>query len=190
MREKFIEVYDNLIPNEIQDRIEYTSLLKIPWYYTANVGTPDSKHYEPAHSHFFLNLDPQNPPDSLTHEYSFLLLDILYKLANQENIHIETIYAGRLFMHLPSPNPSQDQTHTDLHYPHWVCLYYVTDSDGDTILFESDAKTELTRITPKKGRVVFFDGSIPHCSTKPSKSTRVIVNFDFKGHKFGKKKEN
>ena len=187
MRKKFIEVYDDILPEEITDTIENLVLKQslIPLFYTHNVAKKNTKIFHPAFGDTFYD-----PIKNIYKPYSHMFLEVVYRLGNALDMVIEGVMQGRIFVHLPSPNPGLDQTHTDLHYPHWVCLYYVTDSDGDTILFESDAKTELTRITPKKGRVVFFDGSIPHCSTKPSKSTRVIVNFDFKGHKFGKKKEN
>tara|TARA_R110001632_G_scaffold227033_1_gene361223 strand:+ start:81 stop:641 length:561 start_codon:yes stop_codon:yes gene_type:complete len=184
--EKFIKVYDNLIPIEIQNLIESNSLVKLPWYYTNNFEEFEPDKSAPALSHFFLNsgTDVTNTLDSTPYPYSFFYSNILYRLAHKENLHIDTIYTGRLFMNLPTPNPTPDSIHIDLPYPHWVCLYYVTDSDGDTVLFEDDRKTEIKRITPKKGRIVFFDGSIPHHSSKPAKNTRVIVNFDFKGYKF------
>ena len=59
----------------------------------------------------------------------------------------------------------------------------MNDSDGDTILFKDDKKTEIKRITPKKGRIVFFDGLIPHCSSPPTKNHRAIVNINFIGEK-------
>ena len=86
-------------------------------------------------------------------------------------------------MHIPSLNQDKDIIHVDTITPHWVCLYYVCDSDGDTILYKDDYKTELKRITPKKNRIVFFEGSIPHCSTPPSNNHRIIINFNFIGEK-------
>lgn len=190
---KLVEIYDNLLHPDIIDQIESFSLSNnFPWYYTANISLPDSSKSLPGLSHFFIN--SSHPPHS-TYEYSFFYLNILYTLAHKRNINIEEIYNGRLFMHLPNPNPGPNMIHTDMTneegtIPHLVCLYYVTDSDGDTILYKDDKKTELQRVSPKKGRVVFFDGSIPHCSSSPSKNTRVIVNFDFNGTFFGEEKKN
>ena len=67
---------------------------------------------------------------------------------------------------------------------HYVCLYYVNDSEGDTIIFDNNKK-EIQRITPKKGRIVFFDGSLEHCSTRPSTRTRAVLNFNFTATKLG-----
>jgi ectoine hydroxylase-related dioxygenase (phytanoyl-CoA dioxygenase family) len=68
-----------------------------------------------------------------------------------------------------------------------VCLYYVTDSDGDTIFFD-DNENEIKRVSPKKGRIAFFDGTINHCSSNPTKLHRSVINFDFIGEYLDKQK--
>ena len=61
-------------------------------------------------------------------------------------------------------------------------LYYVNDTDGDTI-FYNDNEEEIKRVSPKKGRVVFFDGSIMHSASTPTQTHRAIINFSFTGEK-------
>jgi hypothetical protein len=66
---------------------------------------------------------------------------------------------------------------------HIVCLYYVNETDGDTLFYSRKRNGqdygEITqRVTPKKGRVVIFDGSIFHCSSPPTKTVRMNINFD------------
>ena len=179
MMEKFIEIHDNLIPTYLQDKIEHIACSSMPWYYLKNIAEENSSIYAPGFGHEFITADILNSPAKS--EFSHLLNNILYIFAYQRGILINNIMMGRLFMHLPTINPSRDEIHTDVDIPHLVCLYYVTDSDGETVLFENDKKTIIKSVSPKKGRIVFFDGSIPHCSTKPSESTRIIVNFDFFG---------
>jgi len=186
--EKFIEIHDNLIPNYLQNKIEHIACSSMPWYYLKNIAEKHSSLYAPGFGHEFITADILNSPAKS--DFLYLLNNVLYIFAYQRNIIINNILMGRLFMHLPTTTPSRDEIHTDVGIPHLVCLYYVTDSDGDTVLFEDDRKTIIKSVTPKKGRIVFFDGSIPHCSTKPSKSTRIIVNFDFFGDFFNKEKEN
>ena len=96
----------------------------------------------------------------------------------------------RFFHQPPSIKPITLPPHTDQETPHLSCIYYINDSDGDTILFKDDKKTEIKRIKPKQGRIVFFDGFIPHCSSRPALNTRAVLNFDFKGYKFGEEKKN
>jgi ectoine hydroxylase-related dioxygenase (phytanoyl-CoA dioxygenase family) len=61
-------------------------------------------------------------------------------------------------------------------------LYYVCDSDGDTIIYNekdiSDQYTIKEKVTPKQGRVVLFDGSLYHTAEQPLNNNRCIVNYD------------
>jgi hypothetical protein len=59
-------------------------------------------------------------------------------------------------------------------------LYYVEDSDGDTLMFADDKKTETQRITPQANKGVFFDSNVWHTSTQPTVAKRrVVINFVF-----------
>ena len=60
---------------------------------------------------------------------------------------------------------------------HKVFLFYINDSDGDTFFFNN--KEIFKRITPKKNRLVIFDGNIKHAGTHPIKSEkRIVLNID------------
>lgn len=79
--------------------------------------------------------------------------------------------------------------HVDSDQEHHVFLYYVNDSDGDTFFFNEtygsfneniEELTLNTRISPKAGRGVVFDGRIYHASSSPVDSEyRCILNVDF-----------
>ena len=72
-----------------------------------------------------------------------------------------------------------------------VAVYYVNDVDGDTVLFKQtrdnctpqdiiDGKLEIAQtVSPKKGRLVIFDGSIYHAVGKPKTDLRCIINYNF-----------
>ncbi len=68
-------------------------------------------------------------------------------------------------------------------------LYYVNESDGDTFLFnefyEKGKLPNLTlakRVSPKKNRVVLFDGRRYHAGSNPRHNReRIVINFVFKG---------
>ena len=88
--------------------------------------------------------------------------------------------------------------HTDHAMPHWTAILYFSDTDGDTIIYnerrdgvkyhlpslESDVGlTELIRITPKKNKIVFFDGLHYHTGHSPTKtSNRILLNVNFTWH--------
>ena len=77
-----------------------------------------------------------------------------------------------------------DTPHIDLEEDHFVMLYYVCDSDGDTIIYNEKVKSEnytiQQRITPKQGRVVLFDGACYHTAEQPLNNMRCVVNYNLK----------
>lgn len=173
---KFIKVYDNIISPKLIDTLENLLLgHSIPWVYIQNITNPSSNTYLPGFAYSFINKNTYAP-------FCFNISQILYNFTHKLNINLLDIIQARAFLQIPSLKSSPNEIHTDLEFPHWVCLYYVCDSDGDTILFD-DNENEIQRVSPKKGRIVFFDGSIKHCSSSPTKTHRAIVNFDFIGKK-------
>lgn len=61
-----------------------------------------------------------------------------------------------------------------------AAIYYVNETDGDTYFFDND-KNLLETITPKKGRLVLFDGNTLHTSRHPKYAeTRQVININFK----------
>jgi hypothetical protein len=73
-------------------------------------------------------------------------------------------------------------------------VYYVDDSDGDTIIFDkifcqtdetydpisAEPLPELLRYTPKKGSAIFFNGHRYHAGNYPNNySSRIVINYDF-----------
>jgi hypothetical protein len=180
----FIKVYDNILPLELSDAIEdliFGGHNRIPLFYNPNIATNNRSIFAPAFSSMFYESSK-----NLLSPNSHLFLEVLYRLGQFTNIAIQHIVQGRVFVHLPSPNPGPDEKHVDLLENHWVCLYYINDSEGDTIIFKDNGE-ERQRITPKKGRIVFFDGTLKHCSSRPATKTRAVLNFDFQGHPFGSK---
>ena len=58
-------------------------------------------------------------------------------------------------------------------------LYYVNESDGDTIFYD-DNKKEIKRFKPKKGTGLLFKSNILHAGSNPVKyDKRMVINFNF-----------
>lgn len=85
--------------------------------------------------------------------------------------------------------------HVDTDREHISIVYYVNDTDGDTHLYDTDLNsisnlnyiirdkkfehfTLNKKISPKKGRVVMFNGLTPHHSSYPTLRDRYVINFN------------
>ena len=94
---------------------------------------------------------------------------------------------------IPELKREYDNIHIDLAFEHLVVLYYVNDTDGDTFIFDKKSDYQninlasvenqnelkvIKRVSPKKGRVLVFDGNRYHSSSGPTKDIRCIINFD------------
>jgi hypothetical protein len=73
--------------------------------------------------------------------------------------------------------------HQPIHYDssdpsRYSILYYVHDSDGDTLFFSSEDKSKIVkRVSPKKGRAIIFDSNMFHAGCNPIVSPyRIVIN--------------
>ena len=105
------------------------------------------------------------------------------------------------FQHPLYSKDSYGMPHIDSLSNKWVMIYYINDSDGDTVLFNQklsfekemdengferekrigvDNYTILKRIQPKQGRILLIRGDQYHAGSPPIKSlTRGVINYVF-----------
>lgn len=171
------QIIDGILPQTYADEIERTLFnMSFPWYLLEDItysNTPQFKmlkpdEMNPGFMHYLLYENNEST------YFNFFKVIPHLALAKKFNYN-----QSRCFLQLPSnKQQKQNNIHTDNSFPHIVCLYYVNDSDGDTILFSEDRKTIIKTISPKKNRVVIFDGSIPHASSKPTIGKRAVINYN------------
>ena len=186
-----IIVIDDFVSLKYQEKIKHELLglnNNFPWYYVEDVtsaGDDDSQH-RAGFGHQYVELDDDDVSE-VKSLYHHLFTPMLSKACQYLKIPEAEIIQGRSFLQLPLKNIDTsivDSPHIDLDPgdEHIVVLYYVNDSDGDTIIYnereESSTYTEKQRVTPKQGRVVIFDGRQYHTAQQPSNGTRCIVNYN------------
>ena len=186
-----IIVIDDFISPEYQQKIK-DELLGLdndfPWFYTEDVtgaGDYDSQH-RAGFGHQYVFMD-DNDISHIESVYHHLFTPMLSKACQYLKMPETKVLQGRSFLQFPLKNIDTsvvDTPHIDIDEgdEHTVVLYYVIDSDGDTIIYnereESSTYTEKQRVTPKQGRVVIFDGRQYHTAQQPSNGTRCIVNYN------------
>jgi hypothetical protein len=188
---------DDVIPKLYQDQIEAeVSADTMAWFFTAESGRKvdvGTSYGGFSHVAYRFNKEGGAPPSSLT----ALLLPLLYTFCDKAGVPFKSLLRIRLglFTQNAAGGPYHNP-HVDFYLPHYNALYYVNDCDGDTFLFNEtyddvslERSIEYTRerkftiarqFSPKKGRMIGFDGRTYHASMHPQVSShRIAIAFSF-----------
>ena len=177
-------VIEELIPPESQDIIQYELEKNAEWRFVDDVSGAQSDYP----SYGFVHVMKHPNYGIISPMYAMVATKVFDAAVNKLSLDVKDIHYTRAFLQLPLSRPylkNHNGIHVDLPIPHIVCVYYVNDSDGDTIIYENTFGTDKTatmvphmRVTPKKGKAVLFDGMRYHCSSQPTTKHRCIVNLD------------
>ena len=186
-----IYVFDDIIEKDYQNKIKSILIGQVryndedfPWYYIDDVTA--SGDYETQKRGAFVH-DYVHYEYGIESDFHYLFLDLIKKSCSKLKIKEGDALQGRSFLQLPTniKREDVDSPHTDMSFQHFVMLYYVCDSDGDTIIYNEKIISEKgftvqKKITPKQGRVVLFDGSLYHTAQQPNHNLRCVVNYDLR----------
>jgi|SRR5947209_14783142 len=188
---------DDLLEPAVADAIEQAMTSpRFPWFFYANVnygtkppaerpGTfgPDPR-FEDSFG-FSSLLFPGADPAAPWLEHPKLIFETFAKRHGLTPTKMLRIKANLLVRSAEPGGPRPFTPHVDIPTPHWVLIYYVNDSDGDTVILDKtypdwqDAAVAHA-VGPKKGRAILFDGRHYHCGTSPAKhDVRIVLNYDF-----------
>lgn len=199
-----IQVYDDLLPPTLVDRIEQILTNEhFYWFALDNLslgGQEAKREFVLPEGYRYIETSGMTKPfysfSTWYDPYSMYMLTrmIIDYFCEASGTQIEQLI--RVKANLLTPNPNAEYNNDNcIHYPHidfyndhLVLVYYVNDSDGDTVIFnekwdgEKDNIVELSmnkRVTPKRGRIVAFDGRYYHTSQNPVNSPeRIILNIN------------
>lgn len=193
-----IQVLDKFLPEGFENNIENLLFnVDFPWFFNSQTV------YEDMHKGYFFN--DKNTVTGSQFNHTFLydnkinsdfctsITPILFYLGIYSKVKVDKPI--RIKANLTMPDVTYDRKwHRPAHYDTLennviTAIYYVNDSDGDTIFFEDPEDKslsnvhelkEIKRITPKKGQLVYFDSKILH-SNALNKNTkhRCVINFNF-----------
>ena len=194
MKDKIL-VFDDIIDLEYQERIRNILIGEktfegyfFPCYFTKDVTRQmdEDSQKRSAFFHGYVISNDDNTIGTIDSVFHDLFVSLIENACNKIDKKNVSIIKGRSFLQLPInfKGEREDTPHVDIVGDHFVILYYVCDSDGDTIIYneqvKSDRYTVQKRITPKQGRVVLFDGSYYHTAEQPLNNIRCVVNYDLK----------
>tara|TARA_Y100001937_G_scaffold87237_1_gene118089 strand:- start:3268 stop:3924 length:657 start_codon:yes stop_codon:yes gene_type:complete len=195
---KDIVVIDNIVSTEKADAWEkHVTNNNFAWYLLRDIDPSkisDKSNHRTAYDNNTVNtvqfthdLYNENDDGSYQYQYAKELIDECCK-------KFEIVpYYFRLKFNLLTNNylmtkDKYNTPHIDNKYVNsYSMIYYVNDSDGDTIIFNEtcndetmtrpDKLTIKQRIEPKKNRAVLFRGNYFHTSSNPmNNETRIVLN--------------
>ena len=184
-----VYVFDDIVDLDTQNKIKDKMLNEASWSYVSDVTNPRlNDQQRPGFAHWFVK-------DEIVRSYLHDEVEpIITNSLKKIQVPGERRYLqGRSFLQLPlniDNREKLDVPHVDIaDFKHLVILYYVTDADGETVIYDNQFKAdeeipkfedlkEKQRVMPKQGRVVCFDGFYWHTSQQPSKGTRCIINYN------------
>lgn len=179
---------ENILPeteyNQLHDAI---TSFKFDWHYLPGTVPPEVKQVVSASNpfqlyesgqfiHLFYDQHPLSP--------YWNLVEPILNMLDREIVEIGRIKANLLTQN-SSGKPLVNCPHVDRDTPGWHSLvYYVEDSDGDTVLFDKKGNQGFDNLeiqdtaSPKKNSAVMFESDWYHTSTNPvDTSRRIVLNF-------------
>ncbi len=185
------------IPKAYQDQVELElGSSRMSWSFSDEIARSESgfKDSYPGFGHMAYLADETEPVIS---PMSSLLLPILFVFCERANIEYRALLRIRVGLFTKTPSDARHHNpHVDYGEPHRTAVYYVNDADGDTFIFDQtldDVSVEASgrhanenrftisrSISPRKGKMICFDGRHYHASSYPTKaSKRIAVTFNF-----------
>ena len=196
---KDVTVIDDFIDEEYQEQIKNILIgnqdflwddreLQFDWYFISDVtdAYADRQQKRCALTHEYAGIDWEDDDDD---EFNNLFIPMLSEVCKKMDFDNLKIIQGRSFLQFPLnlKDKTPDTPHIDLEdQEHIVALYYVCDSDGDTIIYnerkdqglEAKSYTIKEKVTRKQCRMVIFDGTLYHTAEQPQNNIRCVVNYD------------
>jgi hypothetical protein len=204
-----IKVLENFIPNYVSDIIEeIVTGDDYPWYYRKNTTNPNGLYSEGTITNvsnikdslqLIHTIDEEIPAVNPSPWIYNQLHQVLSHACHAADITPVGLLRAKTNLLLKDPNYPDDH----FHYPHvdyindeqgdvYTVLYYINDSDGDTIIFnerhtpEPPEKLTVNRVlTPKKGTGIIFKSDYFHASSSPKFGDRYVMNICFRGKRNG-----
>lgn len=197
-------ILDDLVPTTYQDHLEsifYHQLQGPIWSFgSATTGGLEENLFRPFVKDYTVSESPQLicvafADSQIVHQTWFDLRPLLWFLEmRMPTIKIKSIERCKVNL-----NPINETWKGKINTPHsdvtkqgkywYTLIYYIKDSDGDTVLFDQKYenfmrnKTKLNvvdKVSPKKGRGVLFPSNLLHSGTNPvDHDCRIVVNLVF-----------
>ena len=172
-----IKIYDNFITKTYHKEIlNMMSGFNFGWFYQNNLTGNNFQSVDleaQGFQHWFWHesTGQRHSPDTQ------FILPLIYNIMDITDTNEIIRIRGDMTMY--STIGYKHQNHVDFPFTNIAAVYYVNDSDGNTVFPDQE-------VEPKANRLVTFSGDIPHTGHSPSKhKNRILINSNYMiGKKF------
>ena len=180
-------VFDDIINLTYQIKIKELMMnkgsynnLHFPWYVMKDISFSEEYEDQGGRFVFMHNFAVEEGISSQFHPFFLKLIQNSCKKINLKKVEI---HQGSSILELPSfEKDFIDDPYASVKNSVSM-IYFVTDSDGDVIIYNEKEKSKSytikKKISPKQGRVILFDGELYHVDEEPNEYLRCTVNYDF-----------
>ena len=170
--------YQTKIKELIMNKGTYNNL-HFPWYVIKDISCSEEYEDQGGRFVFIHNFAVEEGISSQFHPFFLKLIQNSCKKINLKKVEI---HQGSSILELPSfEKDFIDDPYASVKNSVSM-IYFVTDSDGDVIIYNEKEKSKSytikKKISPKQGRVILFDGELYHVDEEPNESLRCTVNYD------------
>jgi hypothetical protein len=191
-------VIDNFLNAEDQEEILKALTSRVTWSFRPHTVDPKlCNDLFPADRHIFSSYFIRNGQP--LNEHFQLIEYILYKFLEGTKYKINYVERAQANFDTPGKTPSLRTPHTDINITEDTVLpknskfisllYYVNNSDGNTVLFDKknlnvtepleEMPPILMEVTPKQGQLFVFDSTHYHTNWTPFESAyRMVININ------------
>ena len=171
--------YQTKIKELIMNKGSYNNL-HFPWYVMKDISLSEEYEDQGGRFVFIHNFAVEEGISSQFHPFFLKLIQNSCKKINLKKVEI---HQGSSILELPSfEKDFIDDPYASVKNSVSM-IYFVTDSDGDVIIYNEKEKSKSytikKKISPKQGRVILFDGELYHVDEEPNEYLRCTVNYDF-----------
>ncbi len=189
---------ENFIPVDYQRHIETVMTgMEFPWVFNKNMVSGDDVFLNNDNNHAGFNHFFYEHQKTQSNFFQ-LFYPIFLSITSKVNIPFNMLIRMRANMTLANPESKLDwhMPHIDSFMPHYNAIYYVNDSDGDTVIFnetndeydsgqqditniKNNEFTVKQRITPQRGKLLVFPGKYYHSSSPVrNHKYRCVINMN------------
>jgi len=180
-----MKIIDNFLSKTYYNSIlEILSGNQFDWKYFDNITEPQPKALEHFNgygfSHIFWDEDrgSSNPLGPYMEPLLYQIMDVA---------ECDLVLRARADMVTWTKDEYIHPPHPDFPFLNTAAIFYVNETDGDTIIYDVKPNEEtilklkeLERVSPKPNRLVLFEGNILHTGCSPTKhKNRILINSNY-----------